>query len=87
MLTEEMTREIDADLSSCNHTEDFIDEYKQMVLLAQNCGVIISFTNENGKRLYSIAPIEQPDYWLNAFRKIKDAKAFCDRFNLPYEVK
>lgn len=40
------------------------------------CEVYIEYTDEAGTWVYAIISEEEPGFWLNTYRNIKDAKAF-----------
>jgi len=41
--------------------------------------VIIYQTTETGEVLWAVAPVELPDYWLDAFKTQKAAENFCKK--------
>ena len=47
--------------------------------------VTITGNTETGEHLWSIAPIDDDDMWLNSLNSLRDARVFCE--SLGYEVK
>lgn len=40
--------------------------------------VILHLNTETGTQMYSICPIDDPEYWIESFPTYEEAREFCD---------
>jgi hypothetical protein len=43
----------------------------------KNLKVVVYKSHDLADPLYAVAPKDNPEFWLNTFERIKNAKAFC----------
>ena len=60
-----------------------VEEWANAVMYTAD--VVIIENTETGEHLWSIAPINEEEMWLDSFRTEKEAQEFCE--SLGYEVK
>lgn len=60
-----------------NETLELVEQY-----LANKEPVIIHYNQETGDWLYSISVVNDPGFWLDAFKTKKAAETFCKKHNL-----
>lgn len=52
-------------------------------VMASQTPVVIYDTTETGQLLWAVAPHDDQELWLNAFKSLKAAQDFCETHKLP----